>query len=135
MCIYAQDGIGGYYLYNFPCSEEMAAQLVAGTKIRVYDYKSEWAGEIEIVADDLDPDYSRIEIIEGNYVAEPAYVTDLLGKERQNRKHTKSTSSAFKQWQSCCYKKNTKYALGIALGCITLPYVSDFLVLWLCCDT
>ena len=81
MCIYAQDGIGGYYLYNFPCSEEMAAQLVAGTKIRVYGYKSEWAGEVEIVSDDLDPDYARIEIIEGNYVAEPAFVTDLLGTE------------------------------------------------------
>ena len=81
MCIYAQDGIGGYYLYNFPCSEEMAAQLVPGTKIRVYGYKAEWQGLIEIVGDNLDPDYSRIEIIEGNYVAEPANVTNLLGKE------------------------------------------------------
>ena len=77
--VYAQDGIGGYFLYNFPCSEELAAQLVPGTKIRVYGYKKEWEGEIEIVTDELDPDYAKIEIIEGSYVAEPAYVTDLLG--------------------------------------------------------
>ena len=79
--LYAQDGIGGYFLYDFPCSEETAAQLVPGTKIRVYGYKAEWAGELELVTDELDPDYARIEIIEGNYVAEPAYVTDLLGTD------------------------------------------------------
>lgn len=79
--VYAQDGIGGYFLYNFPCSEELANQLVPGTKIRVYGYKAEWAGEIEIVTDELDPDYAKIEIIEGNYVAEPSYVTDLLGTD------------------------------------------------------
>ena len=79
--VYAQDGIGGYFLYDFPCTEEMANQLVPGTKIRVYGYKAEWAGEVEIVSDELDPDYARIEIIEGNYVADPAFVTDLLGKD------------------------------------------------------
>lgn len=79
--VYAQDGIGGYFLYNFPCTEEMAAQLTPGTKIRVYGFKAEWAGEVEIVSDELEPDYARIEIIDGNYVAQPAYVTDLLGKD------------------------------------------------------
>lgn len=81
LTVYAQDGIGGYFLYDFPCTEEMANQLIPGTKIRVYGYKAEWAGEVEIVSDELDPDYARIEIIDGNYVAEPAYVTDLLGKD------------------------------------------------------
>lgn len=80
LTIYAQDGIGGYFLYDFPCTEEMANQLVPGTKIRVYGYKAEWAGEVEIVSDELDPEYAKIEIIEGNYVATPAYATDLLGK-------------------------------------------------------
>jgi hypothetical protein len=81
LTLYAQDGIGGYFLYDFPCSEELAAQLTPGTKIRVQGYKAEWAGEVEIVTDELDPDYAKIEIIEGSYVAEPAYVTDLLGKD------------------------------------------------------
>lgn len=81
LTVYAQDGIGGYFLYDFPCTEEMANQLVPGTKIRVYGYKTEWAGEVEIVTDELDPDYARIEIIDGSYAAEPAYVTDLLGKD------------------------------------------------------
>ena len=81
LTLYAQDGIGGYFLYDFPCSEELAAQLTPGTKIRVQGYKAEWAGEVEIVTDELDPDYAKIEIIEGSYVAEPANVTDLLGKD------------------------------------------------------
>ena len=81
MCIYAQDGIGGYYLYNFPCSEEIAAQLVPGTKIRVHGYKAEWAGEYEIVTDELDPDFAKIEIIEGSYVADPAVITEFLGTQ------------------------------------------------------
>ena len=79
--IYAQDNDGGYFLYDFPCTEEMAAQLVPGTKIRVYGYKAEWAGEIEIVTDEMDPDYAKIEIIEGSYVAEPIDVTKALGTD------------------------------------------------------
>ena len=79
--VYAQDNDGGYFLYDFPCTEEMAAQLTPGTKIRVYGYKAAWAGEIEIVTDELDPDYARIEILEGEYVAEPIDVTAELGKD------------------------------------------------------
>lgn len=81
LTIYAQDNDGGYFLYDFPCTEEMAAQLVPGTKIRVYGYKAEWGGEIEIVSDELDPDYAKIEIIEGSYVAEPIDVTAKLGTD------------------------------------------------------
>jgi len=81
LTIYAQDNDGGYFLYDFPCTEEMAAQLVPGTKIRVQGYKAEWGGEIEIVSDELDPDYAKIEIIEGSYVAEPIDVTAKLGTE------------------------------------------------------
>ena len=79
--VYAQDENGGYFLYNFPCSEETAAQLVPGTKIRVYGFKTEWSGEIEIVTDEMEPDYAKIEIIEGNYVAEPVDVTAKLGTD------------------------------------------------------
>ena len=79
--VYAQDNDGGYFLYDFPCSKEIADQLVPGTKIRVYGYKAEWAGEIEIVTYELDPDYAKIEIIDGNKVAEPINVTKLLGKD------------------------------------------------------
>ena len=81
LTVYAQDEVGGYFLYDFPCTEEMANQLTPGTKIRVYGYKAAWAGEIEIVSDELDPDYARIEIIEGNYVADPINATELLGKD------------------------------------------------------
>lgn len=77
--IYAQDEDGGYYLYNIPCSEEDAAKLVPGTKIRVTGYKAEWSGEIEIVSDELDP--AKIEILEGSYVATPVDVTDKLGTD------------------------------------------------------
>lgn len=79
--LYAQDSDGGYFLYEFPCSEETAAQLTPGTKIRVYGFKAIWEGEIEIVSDDMEPDYARIEIIEGNYVAEPIDVTAALGTD------------------------------------------------------
>ena len=77
--IYAQDGDGGYFLYEMPCTEEMAAQLVPGTKIRVTGYKAEYAGEIEIMTDALDP--ATIEIIDGHYVADPVDVTSKLGTE------------------------------------------------------
>ena len=71
---YLQDGIGGYFLYEMPCTEEEYNSLTVGTKIKVTGYKAEWAGEVEIID-------AEFEIIEGNYVAEPSYVTDLLGKD------------------------------------------------------
>ena len=77
--IYAQDGDGGYFLYEMPCTEEMAAKLVPGTKIRVTGYKAEYAGEIEIMTDALDP--ATIEIIDGHYIASPVDVTSKLGTE------------------------------------------------------
>ena len=77
--IYAQDGDGGYFLYEMPCTEEMAAKLVPGTKIRVTGYKAEYAGEIEIMTDALDP--ATIEIIDGYYIAAPVDVTSKLGTD------------------------------------------------------
>ena len=81
MSVYAQDENGGYFLYDFPCSKETAEKLVPGTKIRVYGYKAEWAGELEIVTDEVDPNYAKIEIIEGSHVATPVDVTSKLGTD------------------------------------------------------
>lgn len=74
--VYAQDENGGaYFFYNLACTEEDAAKLVPGTKIRVEGYKGEWAGEIEIMD-------GRFEIIDSNiYVADPIDVTEKLGTD------------------------------------------------------
>ena len=72
--IYTQAEDGAYFLYNIPCSEEDYAKLVPGTKIRVTGYKSEWAGEVEIID-------ASFEILEGEYIAEPLDVTGLLGTD------------------------------------------------------
>lgn len=73
--VYAQDENGGYFFYNLACSEEDAANLVPGTKIRVTGYKSEWSGEVEIID-------GSFEIIEGDeYIAPPLDVTNMLGTD------------------------------------------------------
>ena len=73
--VYAQDENGGYFFYEMACSEEDYAKLEVGTKIRVTGYKSEWAGEIEVME-------ATFELVEGDtYVAEPVDVTALLGTE------------------------------------------------------
>ena len=74
--VYGADKDGGYFAYNMACSEEDAAKLVPGTKIRVTGFRAEWAGEIEIAAD------ATFEFVGGDtYVAEAKDVTDLLGKD------------------------------------------------------
>ena len=72
---YTQDKDGAYFIYNMPCSEEDYEKLVPGTKIKVTGYKAEWSGEIEVT------DVSSFEIEDGEYIAEPLDVTDLLGKD------------------------------------------------------
>ncbi len=71
--VYAQDADGAYFLYEMACTEEDAAKLVPGTKIRVTGVKAEWAGEVEITD-------CKFEIIQGDtWVAEPFDATlDLL---------------------------------------------------------
>lgn len=80
--VYAQDKDGAYFLYNMACSEEDYAKLTTGTKIKVTGYKAEWSGEVEIID-------ATFEIMDGNYVAEAADVTSLLGTDdlikRQNQ--------------------------------------------------
>lgn len=72
--VYTQDKDGAYFLYNMACSEEDYAKLVPGTKIKVTGYKSEWAGEVEIVD-------ATFEIEKGSYIAEAADMTTLLGTD------------------------------------------------------
>ena len=80
--VYAADQEGAYFIYNMACSEEDAAKLNPGTKIKVKGYKTEWSGEIEI-AD------GTFEIEDGNYIAPAIDATEMLGTEEliknQNR--------------------------------------------------
>ena len=83
--VYLQDEDGAYFAYNMACTQEQYDQMTEGTKIQVSGYKTEWAGEIEIIDGQLD------EILEGDtYVAEPVDVTELLGTDEleshQNQK-------------------------------------------------
>jgi len=70
--VYLQSEDGAYFAYEMACSEEDAAKLVPGAKIRVKGYKGEWAGEVEIMD-------GTFEFIEAEpWTAEPTDVTKLL---------------------------------------------------------
>jgi hypothetical protein len=74
--VYCQSPDGAYFLYELACSEEDAAKLVPGTKIRVTGVKGEWAGEVEVMD-------GTFEFVEGGdtFIAEALDVTDLLGTD------------------------------------------------------
>ncbi len=72
--VYLQDQDGGYFAYNMACSEEDAAKLTPGTKIKVTGFKSEWSGEVEIID-------ATFEIEEGEWIASATDVTDKLGTD------------------------------------------------------
>ena len=74
LTFYLQDGVGGYFVYEWHCTEDAAAKLIPGTKVRVTGVKAEWAGEVEIVD-------AEVEVISGKYVAEPTDVTSKLASE------------------------------------------------------
>ena len=74
--VYAQSEDGAYFIYNMACTEEDAAKLVPGAKIKVSGFKGEWAGEVEIMD-------GTFVLVEG---AEPFFATAfdataLLGTE------------------------------------------------------
>ncbi len=72
---YLQDPNGAYFCYEMACSEEDAAKLTKGTKIKVTGTKGEWAGEVEIMD-------AKFEFVESEaWVAEATDVTALLGKD------------------------------------------------------
>ena len=73
--VYAQSQDGAYFIYNMACTEEDAAKLVPGAKIRVKGFKSEWSGEVEITD-------ATFELLEGDtFVAEPEDITAALGTD------------------------------------------------------
>ena len=73
--VYAQDEDGAYFIYEMACSEEDAAKLTKGTKIRVTGVKAEWSGEVEIVD-------ATFEILGGDtWIAEPMDATEMLGTD------------------------------------------------------
>ena len=74
--VYAADQEGAYFLYELACSQEDAAKLVPGTKIKVTGYKGAWADEVEVMD-------CTFEFVEGgiNYIAEPVDLTNVLGTE------------------------------------------------------
>jgi len=73
--VYCQNPDGAYFLYELQCSEEDAAKLVPGTKIRVTGYKGEWAGEVEV----MDGTFEFVNA--APYIAEALDVTALLGTD------------------------------------------------------
>ncbi len=73
---YTQDKDGAYFAYNMACSEEDAAKLTPGTKIKITGYKGEYQGEIEI----LDATFEFVN--DGKtYIAEPVDATAWLGTD------------------------------------------------------
>ena len=74
--VYAADQDGAYFLYEMACSQEDAAKLVPGAKIKVTGYKGEWAGEVEVMD-------ATFEFVEGEaFVAEAKDLTAVLATER-----------------------------------------------------
>ena len=75
MTVYLQSEDGAYFVYEMECSEEDAAKLVPGQKIRITGFKGEWAGEIEIMD-------GSFEFVEADpWIAEATDVTALLAKD------------------------------------------------------
>ena len=73
--VYTQDKNGGYFLYELQCSEEDAAKLVPGQKIRVTGKKTAYAGEVEILG-------ATFEFIDGDtYIADAKDLTAKLGTD------------------------------------------------------
>ncbi len=75
---YLQAEDGAYLAYNMACTEEDAAKLVPGTKIRVKGFKGEYSGEIEI----LDATFTFVEGAD-SYVAPATDVTAILANEAE----------------------------------------------------
>ena len=74
---YTQDGVGGYFLYDMPCSkEDYDNKLKIGAKVKVTGTKAAWSGEVEIID-------ATWELLEGSYVAPAKDVTATLANEAE----------------------------------------------------
>ena len=81
--IYLQDENGGaYFLYGLPCTEKEYEMMNVGSIIRVKGYKAEWSGEVEVID-------AIWQFEDGEYIAEPEDVTELLGTEELINKQNK----------------------------------------------
>ena len=69
--VYLADVDGAYFAYEMACSEEDAAKLVPGAKIKVTGYKAAWSGEVEIVD-------ATFELQSGSYIAPAMDATDII---------------------------------------------------------
>ena len=73
--VYLQSEDGAYFAYEMKCTEEEAAKLVPGQKIRVKGYKAEWSGEVEITD-------GTFELLEADpWIAEAEDITAVLGTD------------------------------------------------------
>ena len=85
--IYLQGPDGAYFSYGTKCSEEDAAKLVPGTKVRITGTKAVFNGEVEVMD-------GTFEFVEGadTYVAEAMDATALLGTEELEQHMNKLVS-------------------------------------------
>ena len=74
--VYLADLDGAYFAYEMACTEEDAAKLVPGTKIKVSGYKAIWEGEVEI----MDATFTFVKSDNG-FVADAKDLTNLLGTD------------------------------------------------------
>ena len=73
--VYCQSEDGAYFAYEMACTEEDAAKLVPGTKIRITGTKGEWSGEVEIMD-------ATFEFVEADpFIATALDATSLLGTD------------------------------------------------------
>ncbi len=78
--VYAQDGDGGYFIYELPCTKAQYDQMKIGTKLRVSGTKKPWDGEVEI------QNATDFRILTGKYIAKATDVTALLGTDELAKK-------------------------------------------------
>ena len=73
--VYLQDPDGAYFIYELQCTEEDAAKLTKGTKIKVTGFKGAWAGEVEVMD-------GTFEFVESEKWIAPVFdATALLGTD------------------------------------------------------
>lgn len=70
--VYAADQDGAYFIYEMACSEEDAAKLADGQKIKVTGFKTEWSGEVEVASG------ATFEFEDGSYIADVYDATDII---------------------------------------------------------
>ena len=81
--VYLQDENGGaYFLYNLPCTEKEYELMEIGKFIKVKGYKADFEGEIEVID-------ATWMFEDGEYIAEPEDVTELLGTDELINKQNK----------------------------------------------